>query len=393
MPNMRIVQIEGAGPLDGDMPFIGSLYMASQPRALLENIARTKTVAGVSRSVGAVAIEKRLIEVLRVRGVDALNAIRDHARIIAPALGLQGEFSQLDRLIGSLLRTHTANLVSPVARSYANGEPYDGVCLERLDTLRSALADSVLPLRQANQQPNEAFYNEGFFDAYFSNFIEGTEFQIDEAIDIIFHGLVSTSRPDDAHDIIGTYRVVGDYKEMQTLPHDSSDFLVLLKRRHFTILESRFDKKPGEFKDLPNQAGSTIFVAPDLVVGTLKKGFELYQTLQDCFARALFMMFLVSEVHPFNDGNGRIARAMMNAELIANRCNRVIVPSVYRNEYIASLKRMTNHNDPSAFVRVMGFAQEFVSRINFENLKNAVAILDACNAFEKPSDSARLKMP
>ena len=29
------------------------------------------------------------------------------------------------------------------------------------------------------------------------------------------------------------------------------------------------------------------------------------------------MMFLVSEVHPFVDGNGRIARIMMNAELVA----------------------------------------------------------------------------
>jgi fido (protein-threonine AMPylation protein) len=29
------------------------------------------------------------------------------------------------------------------------------------------------------------------------------------------------------------------------------------------------------------------------------------------------MMFLISEVHPFADGNGRIARIMMNAELVA----------------------------------------------------------------------------
>ena len=28
-------------------------------------------------------------------------------------------------------------------------------------------------------------------------------------------------------------------------------------------------------------------------------------------------MFLVSEAHPFADGNGRTARIMMNAELIA----------------------------------------------------------------------------
>ncbi len=33
------------------------------------------------------------------------------------------------------------------------------------------------------------------------------------------------------------------------------------------------------------------------------------------FAKAICMMFLVSEVHPFNDGNGRVARVTMNAEL------------------------------------------------------------------------------
>jgi len=32
-------------------------------------------------------------------------------------------------------------------------------------------------------------------------------------------------------------------------------------------------------------------------------------------ARALLAMFIVSEVHPFIDGNGRLARLVMNAEL------------------------------------------------------------------------------
>ena len=37
-------------------------------------------------------------------------------------------------------------------------------------------------------------------------------------------------------------------------------------------------------------------------------------SLDDPIARAIYMMFLVSEVHPFDDGNGRMARIMMNAE-------------------------------------------------------------------------------
>ncbi|REG82489.1 Fic/DOC family protein [Algoriphagus antarcticus] len=38
-------------------------------------------------------------------------------------------------------------------------------------------------------------------------------------------------------------------------------------------------------------------------------------------------MFLVSEVHPFLDGNGRIARVMMNAELVReNQAKKVLSP-------------------------------------------------------------------
>lgn len=44
------------------------------------------------------------------------------------------------------------------------------------------------------------------------------------------------------------------------------------------------------------------------------------------FARAVFMMFMVSEVHPLDDGNGRVACVMMNAELSANGEQRVIIP-------------------------------------------------------------------
>ena len=43
---------------------------------------------------------------------------------------------------------------------------------------------------------------------------------------------------------------------------------------------------------------------------------------------------MISEVHPFNDGNGRIARVMMNAELVRADQSRIIVPTVFREDYI-----------------------------------------------------------
>ena len=80
-------------------------------------------------------------------------------------------------------------------------------------------------------------------------------------------------------------------------------------------MAARPDRTPGQFKMQNNHAGDTHFVDYTLVRGTLLKGFEYYQALESPFAKALFMLFMVSEVHPFTDGNGRISRIMMNAEL------------------------------------------------------------------------------
>ena len=158
-----------------------------------------------------------------------------------------------------------------------------------------------------------------FFEAYFSNFIEGTEFAVDEAADIVFKGYIPKARPEDAHDVLGTWRVVSDQNEMSRLPGSSTELIALLKSRHARIMEGRPDKGPGRFKSEPNRAGSTTFVTPELVEGTLAKGFEIYRGLTSPLHRAIFMMFLISEVHPFADGNGRVARIMMNAELVAAR--------------------------------------------------------------------------
>jgi len=169
--------------------------------------------------------------------------------------------------------------------------------------------------------------------------------------------------------------------------------LRLLRHRHGYIMEGRPNKAPGDFKTKGNRAGSTFFVAANLVEGTLRKGYSIYTALDEPFARALFIMFLIAEVHPFVDGNGRLSRVMMNAELIAAGQTRILIPSVYRTEYINSLKLLTNYDNPSAFIRVMDQAQLFTSRIDFSNLNDARATLEACNALHDPADNVKLEMP
>jgi Fic family protein len=169
---------------------------------------------------------------------------------------------------------------------------------------------------------------------------------------------------------------------------------LLLKSRHAQILEGRPDKAPGKFKTEPNRAGATLFVAPELVEGTLAKGFEIYRGLTGPLHRAIFMMFLISEVHPFADGNGRAARIMMNAELVAAGESRIIVPTVFRNNYLAALKALSQNRHTGAIIRTLDFAQRYTAAVDFADLERARLILDSTHAFMDPNeaDSAGIRL-
>src|SRR3546814_12896837 len=106
----------------------------------------------------------------------------------------------------------------------------------------------------------------------------------------------------------------------------------------------------------------TLFVAPDLVEGTLGRGYDLCQALGDPLHRSIYMMALVSEVHPFADGNGRIARIMMNAELVAGGEERIIIPTDYRTDYLTALKAFKHNARIEPLLRMLSVAQGYPSR-------------------------------
>jgi hypothetical protein len=394
MPGVTLRPRKGPPPLESDRQFIGTLRIASPARAFLENMRPTRARSGVGRTLFRREVEERLDEMLRRNGEPALQRIREDAKGIAEALGMPEELHRLDAIIGGLLGTREARLESPVGVARAAGAPYDPQRLELFQKLFSELAGTAPITRLAREADGVAL---PFFEAYFSNFIEGTEFAVEEAEDIIFRGHIPQTRPEDAHDVIGTWKVVSNRGEMSRLPRSFEDLLALLKSRHAQIMEGRPDKGPGTFKADPNRAGATLFVAPDLVQGTLAKGYEVYRGLSSPLHRAIFIMFMISEVHPFADGNGRAARIMMNAELVAAGENRIIVPTVYRNNYLAALKAISHNGITGALVRTLEFAQRYTTAIDFSELDKARFLLDRTHAFTDPNEAdangVRLMMP
>ena len=389
LPGVIVRPRRGPPPLaDLDRPFIGTLFQSCDARAYLDNMASSRSRSErTRRTLTRAELEVRLDDKIRSHGTESLGQLRDTARQIAPRLGREAELVELERLISSLLGTHEARLVSNRGRARQAGTPYDPKRLELFEILHRELRAEPPVTRRARDRSPEGRATLAFFEAYFSNFIEGTEFTVAEAAAIAFDNIIPQNRPEDAHDIAATWRVVSDLVEMARTPGTPAELIGLLKSRHATVMRARPDKHPGVFKATANQAGSTVFVDPDLVEGTLIHGFDLYRGMEPGFTRAAYLMFLVAEVHPFADGNGRIARIMMNAELVADGDERIIIPTVLRDNYISSLKALSHRADPKPFLRVLKFAQRWVAAVPWTNLSESTAVLAACHAFVESAEA------
>lgn len=395
LPGLWIRPRQGPGPLEEDRPFIGGLRLSSQARAYLDNMAPSRRRGGaVSRTLSREELEMRLDDMIRRTGAVNANRLRDEARRIAPLIEREEEFSAFEKLLGALLGTREDELLTDRARARRTGQPYDPERIALFERLHHELRSIALPIRAVAQRDAEAQASLTFFEAYFSNFIEGTEFDVGEAADIVFRNVIPRDRPQDAHDVLGTWRIVSNPVEMARKPQDTDSLFELLKARHAILMEARPDKLPGAFKQASNRAGQTVFVAPDHVEGTLARGFEFYPSLETPLARAIFMMFLVSEVHPFADGNGRIARIMMNAELVSAGEERIIIPTIFRSNYLSALKALSLSLHPTPIIRTLDFAQKWVAALPWSELDETQKALTRTNAFMDPAaaDEAGIRL-
>jgi len=396
LPGLELVVVPGGAPIpEGparDIPY-GKLYVASEPRRLLENLSTRKGAS--ERASGAETVEAFLERVLSLRGEPQLNTLRDAAREIAPKLHLNREYEALNRIVSALLRTRNARVLhAKSALARAAGRPYDPDRLPVFDKLFGALHQTAFEHPADPARRGLALENFAFFEAYFSNYIEGTVFTIEEAEDIIFRGKIMEKRHEDSHDIKGTFQAILNDPTRGAPPSGSDEFLAWLKGVNALVMQARPDKNPGEWKAGINRAGASLFVIPELVPGTLREGFERISALGDPLARALMVMFVVAEVHPFADGNGRTARIAMNAHLTAAGLARIMVPTVYREDYLLPLKALTHNLVTDGFISAMTRAQRWSASFDFDRPREEVkSALEDCNAFREDLRNYRLIFP
>ena len=88
---------------------------------------------------------------------------------------------------------------------------------------------------------------------------------------------------------------------------------------------------------------------PDAVRDAMPVLFELLKDEQDARVRAVLGHFICVYIHPYMDGNGRIARFLMNAMLISGGYDWTVIPVERRREYMAALEKASVSEDITDF--------------------------------------------
>lgn len=392
LPGLTIQVWKGPAAQPQDKPMMGlPLYFPSEERMLLENLAPSR--GPHPRTVGVQAVEQRLLTICSSRGEKSLHDLRERARALAAPLKLEAEFIVLDALVGSIFRSRPSVLTSRLGKAMTAKIPYDSDRLALFESFSETLRARPLPMPTTVTRSGAARRHFAFIESYFSNFIEGTEFEIGEARGFVLDGAPVEHRPQDSHDIIGVFdQALSPQWSTLTLASGEA-VLEQLRARHQHQMRRRPEVGPGEFKLKANRAGNTDFVEPSLVRGTLIQASRLLASVPAGTARALLAMFLVTEVHPFNDGNGRLARLVMNAELSAADGCRIIVPTLYREEYLDCLRELTRNQHAEPFLKVMSHLHDWTSRFDYQDLDQVIDTMRRCNAFERSRVQFKLLTP
>jgi hypothetical protein len=351
LPGVKIAARAGPGPLRGDLPFPHGLFLAGPVRGLVENVSRPGRPAKgrPPRAAGTAAVEDRVDGEARTGGAGRIANLLAQLDVVAP------HFQPAEVL------------------SFTPPQP------------RPAL-------------PGTRWLWLPFFESYFSNFIEGTEFGAAEARAIAIENKIPAARPQDAHDIAATFRIATDPETSARTAASGHEFIEILRAQHSVLLAAHSDKRPGEFKEIPNFVGGHAFVEPALVNGTLRHGFDCFAGVTDPFQRACALMLLITECHPFDDGNGRLARLVANAALSAGGQVRIVIPTVYRTDYLSGLNAVNNRACRGESLHaVLQYAQLWSASIDWSTFEGADAQLRDSNAYADPAMTEfahlRLQLP
>ena len=249
---------------------------------------------------------------------------------------------------------------------------------EELDSLRP-LPPTVLA--QVEQKLRlESNYN--------SNAIEGNTLTLGETRSLILHGLTAHGKPLRDHlDIEGHDNAV---KAIEAAVRDDQELNgVFIRNLHRVLLKEPYETEAmtpdgkrvrrrislGDYKSTPNNVvtstGETyFFTPPEQVNQAVTDLLDWYRTREHegehpIIIAATFHYRFV-RIHPFDDGNGRMARLLMNMILIKHGFTVALIRQDDRNEYLNRLEGADKTEDLTAFVDYIAHCCEYALKLHLK---------------------------
>jgi Fic family protein len=214
---------------------------------------------------------------------------------------------------------------------------------------------------------------------YHSNAIEGNSLSFGETKAFLLHGVTAQGKPfRDYLDIRGHHAAL-DYL-LEIVRQKTPITEAAVRELHKIILvepydvdavtqDGRLTKRriiPGQYKTTPNHVHTSTgeihyYASPEETPAKMADLMAWYRQTQEkgelhpLVLSATFHYQFVT-IHPFDDGNGRMARLLMNLILMQAGFPPVIVPIDTKNEYLLALEQADADNDLDPFVTLIGQA-------------------------------------
>ncbi len=220
------------------------------------------------------------------------------------------------------------------------------------DKEEKTLADILKEQKNMKLKGNIYHYTQIKF-AYNTNRIEGSKLSEDETRFIFeTNTLISKDGTQNVDDIVETanHFYLFDYMLDKVDVVLSQD---LIKEYHKILKSGTEDSrkgwfKVGEYKSLPNEVGGKETAKPKDVEKEIKKLLLWYSSLEIVtFKDIVEFHYRFEKIHPFQDGNGRVGRALMFKECLKNK----IVPFIIEDSFKAFYYRgLSNYEEEKGFL-------------------------------------------
>lgn len=240
-------------------------------------------------------------------------------------------------------------------------------CFTKNDEYKAKI-NALRPLSNEALMQVKEYYKIGL--TYASNALEGNTLSLVETKVVLEDGITIGGKPLKDH-----YETVGHAKafdEIIKLSQNKTFTEADIKLLHKLFYEKIDSAKAGKYR-----TSQVIITGSDV---ELPKPEELDEKMHEFILQlpklkeelhpveyAAMVHIIFVNIHPFADGNGRVARLLMNLALLQTGYNIVVIPPVVRADYIYALQETSKGNNTD-FIN-------FISEMVLESQKKYLKII------------------